>query len=239
MLPCILYPAESAVADNQENAQLWKEFSATWWDCLVENVELWTILGVPKEMISQLNTPGNILLTVQYVKVNQNCLIFITNQNISDVINQAMQCRLPYETLNQSWRKVESSSSGKRNACSDSKYLRWKLYIYLKCSGSYSFKKQWYRFSEPAGSQMLTAPSPYEGYSAICSHDRAGWMSGTHPRVGEDPVRRRICFASRDFGQDCQYSVEAQVVACQDRNGPFYLYELPPTPQCSLLYCAQ
>ena len=87
---------------------------------------------------------------------------------------------------------------------------------------------------------MLTSPSIYEGHDNICSHDQAGWMNGAHPRVGEEPVSRKICFASNDFGQDCHWSVEAQVVACQEGDGfPFYLYELPPTPQCSLVYCAE
>ena len=58
--------------------------------------------------------------------------------------------------------------------------------------------------------------------------------------VGEEPTRRIICFASQDSGLDCQWSVEAKVVACQEEDGStFYLYELPHTPQCSMVYCAQ
>eukprot|EP00092_Neocalanus_flemingeri_P065531 GFUD01079705.1.p1 GENE.GFUD01079705.1~~GFUD01079705.1.p1 ORF type:complete len:1036 (-),score=190.52 GFUD01079705.1:69-2795(-) len=138
---------------------------------------------------------------------------------------QAKQCCLPYETLSQSWRKVKPGNSGDSKSCHDR---------------SHSFKKQWYRFSDPAGSQMPTAPSTYEGYNNICSHDRAGWMNRAHPEVGDKPVRGRICFASHDFGDDCKWSVEIKVVACQEGDGStFYLYELPPTPQCSLVYCAQ
>eukprot|EP00092_Neocalanus_flemingeri_P091661 GFUD01116259.1.p1 GENE.GFUD01116259.1~~GFUD01116259.1.p1 ORF type:complete len:163 (+),score=39.71 GFUD01116259.1:41-529(+) len=162
-------------------------------------------------MMSQLRTPGSILLTVLRKKVTGN--------------EQAKQCRLPYETLSQSWRKVKPGNSGDSKSCHDR---------------SQSFKKKWYRFSDPAGSQILTAPSTYEGYNNICSHDRAGWMNRAHPVVGEEPVRGRICFASHDFGDDCKWSVEIQVVACQEEDGStFYLYELPPTPQCSLVYCAQ
>jgi len=141
-----------------------------------------------------------------------------------EVLRQSNQCLMPYQQLGESWRKMTTTASSiLPPVCSDMRI---------------SFKKQWYRFSGAAGSQILTAPSAMSSYTHTCNHNRAGWLAGDHPVLGEDPVTRKICFART--GNDCQYTVEAQVVACKEGDGSiFYLYELPPTPQCSLLYCAQ
>merc|ERR1712013_873173 len=82
---------------------------------------------------------------------------------------------------------------------------------------SVTFKKQWYRFYGAGGTQILTSPSALSGYANVCTRDRAGWLSGEHPALGEEPVTRKICFPRS--GQDCQYTVEAQVVACGEGMG--------------------
>jgi len=141
-----------------------------------------------------------------------------------EVKKQSNQCLLPYKPLEDDWRKLESTASAMlAPICSDK---------------SVTFKKQWYRFYGAGGTQILTSPSALSGYANVCTRDRAGWLSGEHPALGEEPVTRKICFPRS--GQDCQYTVEAQVVACGEGDGNiFYLYELPPTPQCSMVYCTQ
>jgi len=141
-----------------------------------------------------------------------------------EVKKQSNQCLLPYSTLEDDWRKLEESNMAVGKTCND----------YFE---SY-FKKQWYRFSGAAGTQILTSPSPFSGYNQECTREHAGWLSGEHPSLGEEPVTRKICFPYS--GQDCPYTVEAQVVACGEDDGNiFYLYELPPTPHCSFYYCAE
>jgi len=136
---------------------------------------------------------------------------------------QSTQCLLPYTTMGDSWRKLQPAQT---------------LMLAPLCSDkSVHFKKRWYRFSEPAGAKILTAPSTLTGHVNICTRDRAGWLAGEHPTLGEEPVTRKICFPGTQ--QDCQYTVEARVVACKEGETSYYLYELPPTPLCSMVYCAQ
>ena len=155
---------------------------------------------------------------------------------------QSNQCLLPYQPIEDDWRKQQSSVSAMlAPVCPDSEYLVIHTYLHFMTTlaGSVGFKKQWYRFYGAAGAQILTSPSELSGPSDVCAHDRAGWLSGDHPTLGEEPVTRKICFANRSE-QDCAFSVEVQVVACQEEDGNmFYLYELPPTLQCSMVYCAQ
>ena len=160
---------------------------------------------------------------------------------VSEVKKQSNQCLLPYKPLEDDWRKLESTASAMlAPICSDSEYFIIFTYLhYLSTiAESVTFKKQWYRFYGAGGTQILTSPSALSGYANVCTRDRAGWLSGEHPALGEEPVTRKICFPRS--GQDCQYTVEAQVVACGEGDGNiFYLYELPPTPQCSMVYCTQ
>ena len=73
-----------------------------------------------------------------------------------------------------------------------------------------------------------------------CGTHATGWLSGGHPTVAEGSVMRKVCFhwAGRDrrgrrFDNPCLHSVDIRVLNCSD----FFVYELSPTPRCSLRYC--
>ena len=96
--------------------------------------------------------------------------------------------------------------------------------------------KTWYRFTGAAGTQMPTQVVPINQ----CGTHATGWLSGGHPTVAEGIVMRKVCFhwAGRDrrrrrFDNPCQWSVDTRVKNC----GAFFVYELSPTPRCSLRYC--
>ncbi len=85
----------------------------------------------------------------------------------------------------------------------------------------------WYRFDGAAGTTMPTvSPGP-----SHCGTDASGWINGSLPAVGDGVVTRTVCF---DWsGNSCSWSTTIQVVNCAS----FYLFNLVPTPTCSLAYC--
>ena len=75
-----------------------------------------------------------------------------------------------------------------------------------------------------------------------CGTHATGWLSGRHPALGQGAVQRSACFhwAGRDrrrrrFDRPCMWSLNIRV----ESYGAFFVYELPPTPTCSLRYCGE
>ncbi|KAL9987886.1 hypothetical protein ACROYT_G002264 [Oculina patagonica] len=90
-----------------------------------------------------------------------------------------------------------------------------------------SLLKGWYRFQEFAGKQMPDACVAPDR----CGTQAPGWLSGGHPTVAQGAVQRRACFSW--YSGCCRWSTSIRVRNC----GAFYVYELPPTPNCNLRYC--
>ena len=94
----------------------------------------------------------------------------------------------------------------------------------------------WYRFQEPAGTQMANSVVP-KGH---CGTEASGWLNGTHPAVLGENVIRQVCFS---YDGDCWRSTDVEIKNC----GLYYLYKLKatpagsvsPLPSCSLKYCGQ
>ena len=94
------------------------------------------------------------------------------------------------------------------------------------CDGG-DWQAGWYRFTGGAGDRMPTQV-PAEG---ACSTDAPGWMLGAYPAAGDGIVERQACF---NFGGNaCNWSTQIQVGNC----GGYFVFNLPPTPACSLRYC--
>ena len=86
----------------------------------------------------------------------------------------------------------------------------------------------WYRFEEPAGTQMANSIVP-ENH---CGTNAAGWLNGTHPAVLGENVIRQVCFS---YDGDCWRSTDVEIKNC----GLYYLYKLKATPGCQYKYCGQ
>ena len=89
-------------------------------------------------------------------------------------------------------------------------------------------EKKWFRFIEPAGTQMPTACVP----QSHCNAERPGWLDGHHPNVTQGVVNMRVCFTSEN---DC----------CGDRKyisvkncGDFFSYGLVKPNSCGR-YCGE
>lgn len=90
-----------------------------------------------------------------------------------------------------------------------------------------SLAKSWYRFQGRAGMQMPQSCVPKHR----CGTHAPGWLDGSHPKVSEGAVKRKVCF---HWSQSCcRFSTYIRVRNC----GAFYVYELDSTGFCSLRYC--
>ncbi len=87
----------------------------------------------------------------------------------------------------------------------------------------------WHRFEGEAGTQMPeSAPDIYS-----CGTDAPGWLSGSHPADVGATSTETVCYHWSD--DTCSWSNDIQVTNC----GPYYVYELAPTPASCLAYCGE
>ena len=89
--------------------------------------------------------------------------------------------------------------------------------------------KNWYRFEEPAGI-MIANSSVTKSH---CGTSATGWLNGAHPASMGEIVTRTVCFNWAE--NSCWKSIDVQIKKCDG----YFVYELPPTPGCSLKYCGQ
>ena len=88
----------------------------------------------------------------------------------------------------------------------------------------------WYRFEEPAGTQMADSIVP----KSHCGTYATGWLNGAHPAVLGENVRRQVCF--NWASNSCNWNTIVEIKNC----GGFYLYKLKATPgNGNLKYCGQ
>ena len=87
----------------------------------------------------------------------------------------------------------------------------------------------WYRFQEPAGTQMADSVVP----KYHCGTHASGWLNGAHPAGLGENVIRKVCF--NYSSNSCYWNTNVEIKNC----GGFYLYKLKPTPFCQLKYCGQ
>jgi hypothetical protein len=129
------------------------------------------------------------------------------------------QCLQPYRTLDLANRNV-SAAVGATPLCdgpSGTPDVQW-------------LGTGWYRFREPAGTQL--PESPPDGF--FCGTDAAGWLNGTHPTPEEGIVSREACFSIG--GDPCGGgSGFIEVLNCQ----AFFLYKLVDITACNYRYCAE
>lgn len=98
-----------------------------------------------------------------------------------------------------------------------------------KCDNHLPDKKTWYRFIEPAGTQMPTSCVP----KRRCNTHAPGWLNGRHPNVTQGVVNMKVCFHS---GEDCCYY--HQFISVKNCSS-FYSYGLVKPPKCKLRYCGE
>ena len=87
----------------------------------------------------------------------------------------------------------------------------------------------WYRFSGEAGVDMPTeAPETH-----TCGTHAPGWLDAPLPDGHGETIEATVCF--HWSGVLCNWSRDVRVTNC----GDFRVYELGPTPVCSLTYCGE
>ena len=95
--------------------------------------------------------------------------------------------------------------------------------------GEWKGGDSWYRFQEPAGTQLADSIVPVRH----CGTHATGWLNGAHPSVLGENVIRQVCF--NYGGKSCRWNTDVEIKKC----GGYYLYKLKATPHCSLKYCGQ
>ena len=97
-----------------------------------------------------------------------------------------------------------------------------------KVEGDWKGSDSWYRFQEPAGTQLADSIVPKNH----CGTHATGWLNGTHPAVLGENVIRQVCF---NWNKSCDWNTNVEIKNC----GGYYLYKLKVTPSCSLKFCGQ
>ena len=95
--------------------------------------------------------------------------------------------------------------------------------------GDWTGGDSWYRFQEPAGTQLADSIVP----TKYCGTHATGWLNGTHPAVLGENVIQQVCF--NWAGDSCWKNTDVEIKNC----GGYYLYKLKAAPGCSLKYCGQ
>ena len=87
----------------------------------------------------------------------------------------------------------------------------------------------WYRFVEPAGSQLADSIVPPNHCGTLAT----GWLNGEHPQTLEENVTREVCF--NFAGNSCWRRTAVEIKKCAG----FFLYKFKFVPRCDLKYCGQ
>ena len=95
--------------------------------------------------------------------------------------------------------------------------------------GDWTGGNSWYRFQEPAGTQLAGSIVPQKH----CGTHAAGWLNGTHPAFLGENVIQQVCF--NWSGDSCRWNSNVEIKKCLG----YYLYKLEATSNCSLKYCGQ
>ncbi|XP_051883936.1 pancreatic secretory granule membrane major glycoprotein GP2-like [Pristis pectinata] len=85
----------------------------------------------------------------------------------------------------------------------------------------------WYRFNSSGGRKIPETVVPVNH----CSGERAGWLNGSHPSVGEGEVTRTVCFTWD--GNTCYWNREIRVKNCSG----YFVCRLKPSLDGHSVYC--
>ena len=95
----------------------------------------------------------------------------------------------------------------------------------------------WYRFVEPAGTQLADSVVPH----SHCGTSATGWLNGAHPTTLGVNVIRNVCFSYGEVSgsgsnlNSCWMNIDVEIRKCEG----FYLYKFKEVPGCHLKYCGQ
>ena len=94
----------------------------------------------------------------------------------------------------------------------------------------------WYRFVEPAGTQLADSSIPH----SHCGTNAPGWLNESHPTTLGENVIRNVCFSYVDDNgahsiNHCRWNIDVEIRKCEG----FYLYKFPEVPGCNMKYCGQ
>ena len=85
----------------------------------------------------------------------------------------------------------------------------------------------WYRMTGNSGDRIPEKCVP----KRRCGTHAPGWLNGTHPKVLDGVVNRRVCYHWSN--NCCLWKNDIKIRNC----GGYYVYELTKPPACSLRYC--
>ena len=106
-----------------------------------------------------------------------------------------------------------------------SRFYRYQEEDFGRCDEKLSLA--WYRFRGKAGLKMPdSCVDP-----GFCGTHSPGWFQGKHPSISDGIRNGNVCF--NWMGECCFWLNTVMVKNCSG----FYVYRLPPTIFCDLLYC--
>ena len=123
-----------------------------------------------------------------------------------------------YATLNDPKRNRDYNGSDASPSCDDS-----------NVEGDWIGGDAWYRFADPAGSQLADSIVP----TYHCGTHATGWLNGTHPVTLGENVISQVCFHWSD--NPCRWNTDVEIKQC----GGFYIYKFTAASTCRLKYCGQ
>ena len=83
----------------------------------------------------------------------------------------------------------------------------------------------WYRFQGDAADQIPE--------KCVLKWRRGCWLDGTHPKIADDVVNRKLCFSCPTNRCTCIWSNNINVKNCSS----FYVYKIHQNPLFNLRYC--
>ena len=87
----------------------------------------------------------------------------------------------------------------------------------------------WYKFANPAGTQIATSPPRLH----TCGANLPGYMTTQFPTEIGQTNSARFCFSWN--GNTCAYRSYGKVTKCGEGD---FVYQLPNVPACYARYCA-
>jgi len=134
------------------------------------------------------------------------------------------QCKRPYTTLYEPWRKIDYFTPWPRyNRHDNSMITGWRTF----------------RFGDLPGHIPLTPPPTNKiDYGRTCGTRGSSWTPNSLPKLGKPPKDISIYWAYYKRAIYQGYVTRAKAVACEKDGETFYLYRLPKTPYNYTAYCA-
>jgi hypothetical protein len=132
--------------------------------------------------------------------------------------------------LTESWRKLHASGYHDAHKCD-------------KNDAPQIDGKTWFRFVEPAGTQLPVTPNARSRKTEYpCGTQATAYLTSSHPTIADGVVSRQRCYViGSGHGNENRECSSMDVAACPSyQSKSFYIYKLlKPSGICAYAYCAE